>query len=391
MTTSVEVGKRDAGDRAPWRRPLILLLVVGLALATWSVVVALVVPIPLETDQALGGETATRLLRPWYRFDAGRHVRLARDGYDLVNSVTPPLYPLLVRPVGVLLAATPLPQTTGYLFAAFFVSWASLGAALFLFCQLTRQELGASTARRAPVYFLLFPTAFFLYAPYAESLFLLLTIGSFWAMRQDKIVLAGGLGFLAALTRLNGAVLILPVAYTYARRRDFNWRRFDARALALLLPPAGLLLFLAWRRLVGFPPLATVYYDHWFQTGGIPGSDLYYAVRILVTGEGQRLVYTLVLDLLGLLFVAAMTIPVYRRLGPTYALYMVGMLVFILFSVSPIKPLHSFSRYVLVFFPVFMVLPEIIDRPWRNRLWLYPSVLLYLWLSGQFLIGGWVA
>lgn len=374
------------------RRPVLLLLGVGLFLAVWAVIVALLMPIPLETDQALGGEMATRLLRPWYRFDAGRYVRLARDGYDLVNSVTPPLYPLLIRPVGrFLLVLLPLPSTTAFLIAAFVITIAALAGALVLFMQLTRQELGASTARRAPIYLLLFPTAFFLYAPYAESLFLLLTVASFWAIRRDKWLLAGLLGFFAALSRLNGAVLILPMAYAYARRRNFNWRRFDKRVLALLLPPAGLLLFLAWRRLGGFPPLATVYSDHWFQTGGIPGSDLYYALRILVTGEGQRADYTLILDLLGFLFVTVMAIPVYRRLGPTYAIYMAGMILFILFSVSPIKPLYSFSRYVLAFFPAFMVLPEHIDRPWRNRLWLYPSVLLYLWLSGQFLMGGWVA
>lgn len=392
MQASVEIEKRGESERGALPRVLLLLLVVGLALLIWAVVVSFMLHIPPETDQPLGGETTTRLLRPWYRFDAGRYVRLARDGYDLVNSVTPPLYPLAMRPLGGLLqAVTPLAETTAYLIAGFLISGASLFGALLLFDRLTRRELGAAVAQRASVYFLLFPTAFFLFAPYAESLFLLLALAVFWSIRREQYLLAGALGFLAALTRLNGVVLVVPLAYAYARQRDFDFRRLDRQALALLLPPAGLLLFFGWRWLMGFPSLATVYNAYWYQTGGIPGSDLYYAVKILLAGEGPRYNYILVLDLLTLLFVAAMIVPVFRRLGPTYGLYMLTMLLFILFSVSPFKPLYSFSRYVLAFFPIFMVLPQLIDSPWRNRAWLYPSCLLYLWLSAQFLAGGWVA
>jgi hypothetical protein len=38
-----------------------------------------------------------------------------------------------------------------------------------------------------------------------------------------------------------------------------------------------------------------------------------------------------------------------------------------------------------------MVLGSAGRNPWINRLILYPAIAFYLYLSGQFFIGGWVA
>jgi hypothetical protein len=67
------------------------------------------------------------------------------------------------------------------------------------------------------------------------------------------------------------------------------------------------------------------------------------------------------------------------------------LLLFMLLPRSELKPLYSFSRYTLVFFPTFMILGDIGRRPWPNRLILYPSFLLYLYFAGQFFMWGWVA
>ena len=67
------------------------------------------------------------------------------------------------------------------------------------------------------------------------------------------------------------------------------------------------------------------------------------------------------------------------------------MILFILLPTSELKPIYSFSRYALAFFPAFMLLGAAGKRPLVNRLILYPSILLYLYFSGQFFIWGWVA
>ncbi|MGE5463103.1 MAG: hypothetical protein ACM3PS_07100 [Syntrophothermus sp.] len=55
------------------------------------------------------------------------------------------------------------------------------------------------------------------------------------------------------------------------------------------------------------------------------------------------------------------------------------------------QPLVSFSRYSLTFFPVFFTLAVAGKQPWVRRMIVYASVLLSLYLSGQFFVWGWVA
>ena len=79
------------------------------------------------------------------------------------------------------------------------------------------------------------------------------------------------------------------------------------------------------------------------------------------------------------------------ELTRTYGLYTVMLLFFMLLPVSEFKPLYSFSRYTLAFFPTFMILAQAGKNPWINRLILYPSFILYLYFSGQYFLWGWVA
>jgi len=60
-------------------------------------------------------------------------------------------------------------------------------------------------------------------------------------------------------------------------------------------------------------------------------------------------------------------------------------------ALTDLKPLYSFSRYALSFFPMFWVWGNAGKNPWLNRLILYPSLLLLLYFSGQFFIWGWIA
>jgi hypothetical protein len=80
-----------------------------------------------------------------------------------------------------------------------------------------------------------------------------------------------------------------------------------------------------------------------------------------------------------------------RRLSLTYSLYVVPLLLFTLTASSAGRPLNALSRYTLVFFPMFMLLGRLGRRRWVNRLILYLSTPLLLYLSGQFFLWGWVA
>jgi hypothetical protein len=184
----------------------------------------------------------------------------------------------------------------------------------------------------------------------------------------------------------------LPLAYEYARRRGFNWRRLDRAAVAPLLPLLGLLAFFLWRSAAGLPPLGDVYQQFWFQRTGLPGTDLLVALQTVVSGAGPRAgELSLLLDLAVLALLLVTTVAAWRRLPPSYGLYAAAMLLFMLLPTSEVKPLYSFSRYALAFFPTFMMLGIAGKNPWRHRLILYLSLILLLFFSGQFFLWGWVA
>src|SRR5205823_6230047 len=84
--------------------------------------------------------------------------------------------------------------------------------------------------------------AFYLLGGYSESLFLALSAGCLLATRRRSMVQAGALATLASLTRLQGMVLLVPIAlaiWRNRRRPGTIWRG----GLALAMPIASLLAY----------------------------------------------------------------------------------------------------------------------------------------------------
>jgi hypothetical protein len=232
---------------------------------------------------------------------------------------------------------------------------------------------------------------------------MLFALGSLWAGRNGRFWPAGVLGLLAALTRLTGWVLVVPLAYEVVRREvgSGQWEagsreqggRERFSFLAPLLPVVGVIGFLVWRWWVGLPALTVIYERYWYQTTGFPGRDVLTAANTLFFGGPVRAneIIALSFDFACMLLLFVTTALAFRRLGTTYGLYSAMLLLFMLLPTSELKPLYSFSRYTLAFLPTFMLLGLTGQRPWLNRLILYPSVALYLYFSGQFFSWGWVA
>ena len=132
--------------------------------------------------------------------------------------------------------------------AALVVSNLAFVGVLFCLHRLTERHLGAAAARRSALYLAIFPTAFFFLAAYTESLFLLLTLAAFLLAHERRWWLAGVMGLLASLTRLQGIVLPLPLLYMYLRDREFRLSRLGPELLGLIVVPGGALLFLAYQQ-----------------------------------------------------------------------------------------------------------------------------------------------
>src|SRR3954452_19459149 len=144
------------------------------------------------------------VLSPLARWDSVWYLGIAHDGYSGASSAFFPLYPLLVRAFAV--SGSP----GALLVSAYFVSLTSLFGALWLMHRLVALELGSDALARSAVMLLaVFPGALWFGVPYSESLFLLLSVGTFYAARTGRWWVAGALAALAAGTRSAGIVLVV--------------------------------------------------------------------------------------------------------------------------------------------------------------------------------------
>jgi hypothetical protein len=264
------------------------------------------------------------------------------------NVVFFPLYPLLMRWGGAMIGGHPL-------LAGLAVSLTAFTAAIALLHQLAVAEMGPDLAQRVVLLFVTFPFALFFSTVYTESLFLLLTVGAFCAMRRGRLTLTALCGLAVGLTRPNGFWLSLPLAIlAWTRNPSGDGERAGGRRTiglaAACAPIVGVALYSAYLHVRFDDALAWV---HGQRAWGVPllgrasapdptplPWQVHYGVEEIVTWVGNIIAFG----------VAAWAIrPVARRFGAAYAIW-IGVNIF------PPVATHLFlslGRFTSVLFPVF--------------------------------------
>lgn len=315
------------------------------------------------------------------RWDSIQYLDIAHHGYaSRGDTVFFPFYPLTIRLVGSVIGS--------YTVAGILISLTAFAAALVALHLLTEIELGPGAAD-ATVYILAFaPLSFFFTAVYTESLFLAISVCAVLAARNDRWGVAAVLGGLAAITRVPGILLTLPLAWIFVQRHGVR----DRRIAWLLLGPLSLLSFLAYLHHRGYSWLAPItnqtgpQYGH--QLAG-PLSTVAQAVSAGVSGFAAILRGTPVIKPelpLGLLSFSAESVELllalvlalvalgiaFRRLPMAYAVYALAVVVVCVWSPTVNQPLQSFDRYTLTIFPLWMAAGSVLSR----RRLLVPLVFL---------------
>jgi Gpi18-like mannosyltransferase len=391
--SSLRSWARKAISNQALRYAIMIFLVMRVVISLW---VALVLAIthaatapdetlrPYQGIEPISGGQAELFLGVWQRFDTLWYVKIATQGYspDDGSTVYFPLYPLLIKLLGKVLLEN-------HLLAALLISNLAYVGVLFYLYKLAEMELGKGAAGRTALYLAVFPTSFFFLAAYTESLFLLLTLAALYYAQKKPWWLAGALGFLASLTRLQGIVLAIPLLYMYLRDREFRLSGLRPNLLGLLVIPGGAVLFLAYQRLfIGPASLLTTYQTHLYAQFVWPWDNIIAALQKICSPEGT---FINALNLGMACLFLAMTALSFRKLSLSYSIYMVVTVFVLLLRRTTLQPLVSMSRYVLVLFPAFMMWGHWGRNPRFHRLIIYPSVALLLYLSGQFAMWGWVA
>jgi Gpi18-like mannosyltransferase len=299
-------------------------------------------------------------LEPWQRWDTPQYQAIAERGYAAFDTAyfTPPLFPYLMRWTAPLFGGNTLS-------AGLFVSGLAFLGCLLAIYPLARLELDDDhAAMRAVVYLAFFPAAVFLAAAYSESLFLLGAILCLYFLRKEQWLAAGLAGGFAALARIPGTLLFVPLAYAAWQA----WKKGNRRGW-LALAAMGLVLA-AW------------YTYQWFVL-----LNILEAARRIVAGQ---LVIENSLELAFTLAFIVFTVFIWKKLPRVYGLYAAALMLFFLARMGSPQPLVSMARYCLEVFPVFLLLAAWGARPWVNRLILYISWIGLLFFSAQFAIWGWV-
>ena len=320
------------------------------------------------------------LLAPLARWDAVWYLRIADSGYagDEHRAAFFPLYPLAVRAAGEVGGGS----RGARLVASYLVSLAAFLGALVLFWRLAAFELGTRLAWPALLLLALFPGALFFGAPYSESLFLLLSVGAFYAARTDAWAWAGLCAAGAAATRSSGILLLLPLAVLWWQAGR-GWR-----GLWLLLGPLGLAAYSAYLGLEHGDALAfTRVQEAWFRDFAGPMGGVWDAtvaawdgLRQLLSGSREHVYFEQAGDdpfrvaamnlMLYAFFLFAIwaAIGVVQRLPIAYGLWIGAALALPLsFPVEP-QPLMSLPRFLAVLFPIFMWLAIVCEERRRTAL-----------------------
>jgi hypothetical protein len=316
----------------------------------------------------------------WNGQDAPWYLNLAEYGYEAggvrgLAIVFYPLLPWLIRLVG-----WPLGD---YLVGAFIVATVASLVAVVLFDRLVRLDHDDVTSRQATWFFCIFPTSYFFHIGYTEGLFLALTFGTFLAAQAGRWPVVGILGALACLTRVNGLLLLPPLALE-AISQYRRTRRLDPGFAWLCFAPLGFGGYLLINyRVTGDPfTFMEVLRGHYHKSFAPPWDG----IRAMMIGTSSRSQVEVVTHVwqqaLFLVLGVVGAVAAWIRLRPSYAVWIALNL--LLFTSTSL--IFSVARYSLILFPLPILGALLARRPIWNTTLTVGSLLMLALLVILFLI-----
>jgi 4-amino-4-deoxy-L-arabinose transferase-like glycosyltransferase len=293
----------------------------------------------------------TILLNEFNRWDAPHYLEIAKNWY--INQGDPanfivffPLYPVLIRAITF---------DFSYInFSALLVSNLSSIAAFIYLYKLTKLDFDDTVAQKAVLFLSVFPTAYFLSAPYTEGLFLVTVIASFYYARIGKWPLAGFLCMLSALTRLTGLLMLPVLIVEYLHQKHWKPKNIDAKILWIGLAAVGFFIYLGINSQVTGSPFTfmTIQKTHWYNMlDPIEGIN-----KALLAAGGMSFPDNITRGIAPLIFAFFSWIVFcagfIRRFRPSYLAYM--LLSWLLAVATSFW--MSIPRYVITIFPMFILL-----------------------------------
>jgi Gpi18-like mannosyltransferase len=383
----------------PWWGQCVLVWLAALAVLTVAGLIAVRVLDLREGYDPVIGVSPYSVPGIWARWDSPYYINLAERGYEALPYAMGyfPLYPLLM--VG-------LSRITGMslAMAGMLISQASYLAAILAFYKLAHLvHDDHAYAMRCVLYLVLFPSAFFFFAIYAEPVTLALVIlGVYLVLRSRPLYVWAGVALgLGSLARPVGWLADIVLAIEFAVRRKYDRRSLISVIVGLGLSAAGVVAFVLYLyRITGTFLAIPRAQAEWLRQWQYPWITYWKSVKVALLGTqvpGDWFLYminwsdllftTLALALTG---VAAWWAHK-GRCKWSLVVYLVGSLAFLLSQQGlEMVPLWGMTRWVAALFPIYLIMADIpLRRIFRWAiLWISGGLeaLLFAWWSS----GRWV-
>jgi hypothetical protein len=305
----------------------------------------------------------------WYKDIAEHGYSFDTEKVALYNVVFLPLYPICIFFISKILVV-------GSATAGIIVSILSLFVGAYFLQRLTKEYFPNIDAELPLMYMLIFPTAIFLVAPYAESLFFALSVASIYYAMRKSFWIAGILGGLAAMTRINGIMLFLPLIILYLESREGS-KKITKEMLAPFLVPVGTGLYFTylWFRFGSFW-LYMQAEAMWGRAVGIAG--------LIPSLVARPAIVNFSLDLVFFIVACVCSYFVWNKISKAHASYMIGTVVLVAVSGS----IAGIGRYMLVLFPIYLLIASLRNK-YLQYAWAFGSVMLFALYSVLFINDYW--
>ncbi len=366
----------------PLMKKVVLLVILWRLLLFLPLLFLRSIPTPADT-RYLG-------ISPWANFDGIQYLSIAMRGY-ITEARFFPLYPLLIKGIQFIFS---LPITPFVFFLiGFFISNAAFLLAALILYKLLRIEYSHKISLMSILFLLLFPTSFFFGSVYAESVFILLAVLSFYFARKRKWILSIVLATLLPITRSVG-IVILPALFVewLLQQKEKN------------KPSSFILysLFIILIGLVGYAVYNFVKWGNWLyfiqaqtelgnsRSAGIiliPQTLFRYGKMLLTVPVAQYVWHVALLELAVFIFSAVLLYIAYlKKIRLSYLIF--ALLAFLIPTST--GTFTGLPRYVIILFPMFTVL-ALIKNKTVKIIYSIISVLLLILLLMLFAKGYYIA
>ncbi len=346
-------------------------------------------------DRFLGGGPTNYKLLPeffsWANFDGEHYLSISIFGYKYLEQAFFPIYPMIISIFSRPNISDLLSSLINSTLVGIVISNSSFLLALILLWELVKIDFSSKIAFTTIFLIIIFPTSFYFGAVYNESLFLLLSVLSFYFARKGNWLAAGLFGMISSATRIFGLLLLPALLIEVWQQRVSLYKSFW-----IFLIPLGLGFYMLYQYFSVGDALAFYHLQklvgEQHQSGFTTLPQVYYRyIKMILTVDMQNPIFqTIVLEFgVGILFFLLPIYGFFKKIRISYLVY--AMLGFLTPTIQ--GSFSSVPRYVIVFFPSFLAAALMVkDLPKLMRVIIFIILFIALIIeTSLFLRGYWIA